>query len=123
MSIDWVRDYFMNKPGAVEERPFNEHIPVFKVGGKMFALINCYQPNRPSINLKYFKEVICDLRDSYEEIQPGYHMNKSHWNTVYLDGSLEEEFIKELIDISYGLVFGSLTVKKQKEINEVRIDK
>lgn len=118
MEIDDVRQYFLNKPGTVEETPFNIPVPVFKVGGKMFGLINCHEPDRPSINLKYPKDGIYEIRSVFEEIQPGYHMNKDNWNTVHLDGNLEEDFVKELIDISYKLVFSSLPKKKQQEIAE-----
>ncbi len=123
MRIDEVREYFLDKPGVVEEMPFNIPVPVFKLEGKIFALINCHQSDRASINLKYYKEVIESLREAYEEVKPGYHMNKSHWNTVYLDGKLEDRFIKDLIDISYELVFKTLTAKKQKEIRSIGITK
>ncbi len=116
MGINQVREYFLNKPGAVEDYPFDQSVAVFKVGGKMFALINVHEPERTSINLKYYKEENYALREVYEEIKPGYHMHKAHWNTVYLDGDLEEDFIKHLIDVSYDLVFQSLTKIKQKEI-------
>jgi len=111
-----IKEYFLSKPGVVEEKPFNVPVPVFKVGGKMFGLINIHEPDRTSINLKNYKEENVELREAYEEIVPGYHMNKAHWNTVYLDGSLEEKFITYLIDTSYDIVFKSLTKSKQKEI-------
>lgn len=117
MNIEQVREYFLSKPGVVEEQPFNIPVPVFKVGGKMFSLINIHESDRTSINLKHYKEENFELREVYEEIKPGYHMNKAHWNTVYLDGNLEEDFIKHLIDISYDIVFKSLTKSKQKEIS------
>ncbi len=116
MKIEEVRKYFLSKPNAVEEYPFNIKVPVFKVGDKMFGLINVHEPDRDSINLKNYKERNDDLRLSFEEIIPGYHMNKTHWNTVYLDGKLDNDFIRELIDISYEIVFKSLTKAKQKEI-------
>jgi predicted DNA-binding protein (MmcQ/YjbR family) len=116
MEISNARKYFLSKPGTSEEVPFNMPVPVFKVGDKMFALININEPNRPSINLKYPKEGIFELRSAFKEIQPGYHMNKDNWNTVYLDGNLKDDFIKELIDISYELVFNTLTKRKQKEL-------
>lgn len=116
MNKEKVREYFLSKPGATEEKPFNIPVPVFKVGNKMFGLINIHEPDRPSINLKHPKDKIHELRSVFKDIKPGYHMNKDNWNTVYLDGDLEEDFIKELIDISYDLVFSSLPKKKQKEI-------
>ncbi|MDK2917474.1 MAG: hypothetical protein PWQ37_207 [Candidatus Petromonas sp.] len=116
MNKEKVREYFLSKPGATEEKPFNIPVPVFKVGNKIFGLINIHEPDRPSINLKHSKDKIHELRSVFKDIKPGYHMNKDNWNTVYLDGDLEEDFIKELIDISYDLVFSSLSKKKQKEI-------
>lgn len=116
MDIDSVRKYFLSKPKASEEVPFNMPVPVFKVGDKIFGLINIHEPDRSSINLKYPKDGIHELRVAFKEIQPGYHMNKNNWNTVYLDGNLKDDFIKELIDISYELVFDALTKQKQKEI-------
>ncbi len=116
MDLEVAREYFLNKPGVIEERPFRMPVPVFKVGGKMVGFINIHEPERSSITIKYYKNRIDELRFIFKEIKPGYHMNKDNWNTVYLDGSIPEDFIKELIDISYRLVFDSLTQKKQKEI-------
>lgn len=116
MDINKVREYFLSKPGVTEEIPFNMPVPVFKVGGKMFGLINIHEPDRSSINLKYPKEKISELRFAFSDIKPGYHMNKDNWNTVYLDGILKEDFVRELIDISYELVFKALPKKKQQEI-------
>ncbi|WFD11834.1 MmcQ/YjbR family DNA-binding protein [Tepidibacter hydrothermalis] len=119
MDLQKVRKYFLSKPHTVEDIPFRIPVPVFKVADKMFGLINIHEPDRESINLKYPKDKIYDLRSAFDEIQPGYHMNKDNWNTVYLDGQLDEDFIFELIDISYDLVFKSLTKKKQKEMSEI----
>ncbi|MCT4620302.1 MAG: MmcQ/YjbR family DNA-binding protein [Marinisporobacter sp.] len=118
MNEEMVRKYFLSKFGAIEDIPFNIPVPVFKIGDKMFGLINIHEADRLSINVKYPKDKIYDLRSVFKEIKPGYHMNKDNWNTVYLDGDLEEDFIEELIDISYDLVFKSLPKKKQKEIME-----
>lgn len=117
MDKQQAREYVLSKKGAVEETPFSTPVPVFKVGGKMFALLNIHE-EKPSINLKYPKDSIEMLRGQHEAIIPGYHMSKSHWNTVYFDGSLDDGFIKELVDISYDLVFRSLTKKLQKEVSE-----
>lgn len=116
MNTQEIRDYFLSKAGAKEETPFNIAVPVFKVGEKMFGLINIHEPERKSMNLKYPKDRIHELRSLFEEVVPGYHMNKDNWNTVYYDGQLDEAFIKQLMDMSYDLVFASLTKKKQKEI-------
>lgn len=119
MDKETARKYFLSKKGTVEENPFNIPVPVFKVGNKMFGLINIHEEYRVSINLKYPKEKIYELRFAFNEIKSGYHMNKDNWNTVYLDRDLQDDFVKELIDISYELVFKSLSKKKQKEILEI----
>ena len=91
------------KPGAEETTPFGPDYLVYKVGGKMFALTS---PDEfpPRVNLKCDPERALELRDRYEAIIPGYHMNKRHWNTLILDGSLPDQLIRELIDHSYQLV-------------------
>lgn len=118
MNKEKVREYFLSKTGAIEDTPFNIPVPVFKVGNKMFGLLNIHESDRRSINVKYPKDKIHELRSIFKEIKPGYHMNKDNWNTVYLDGDLEEDLIKELIDISYDLVFNSLPKKEQKALNK-----
>lgn len=115
MTIEEVKQYFLSKKATVEEVPFKIPVPVFKVGDKIFGLINIHE-ERPSFNVKNYKEENLVLRDMIEEIVPGYHMNKVHWNTVYIDGNIRDEIIKQLIDTSYDIVFKSLTKKKQQEI-------
>jgi predicted DNA-binding protein (MmcQ/YjbR family) len=115
MNTNEVDEYFLSKLGAVKEMPFTIPVPVYKVGDKMFGLINIHE-DRPSINLKNSKEENLSLRDIFEEIIPGYHMNKDHWNTIYLDGSLADNLIKKLIDESYNIVFNSLTKSTKKKI-------
>ena len=114
MNIQEIEDYFICKHGAVQKTPFKMPVPVFMVGEKIFALINIHEEKR-SINLKYPSDSIEQLRSSFEEIQPGYHMNKGHWNTVYFEG-LEDVLVKELIDISYDLVVASLSKAKKNEL-------
>jgi predicted DNA-binding protein (MmcQ/YjbR family) len=91
------------KPGAEETTPFGPDHLVYKVGGKMFALTS---PDEfpPRVNLKCDPERALELRDRYEAIIPGYHMNKRHWNTLILDGSLPDTLVRDLIDHSYQLV-------------------
>lgn len=117
MTIDRLRNYCLNKKGATEDTPFGEDTIVFKVMGKMFALtsLDKWEAGDHSVNLKCDPERTEELRAEYESIQPGYHMNKRHWNTVDLgNGELSEELIRELIDISYNLVVKGLT-KRQRE--------
>jgi predicted DNA-binding protein (MmcQ/YjbR family) len=106
MNIEEYRDYCLEKPGVSEETPFGPDTLVFKVGGKIFALtdLNSFA----SINLKCDPEKAVELRDQFDFIKPGYHMNKKHWNTVLLESSLTNTLLKELIDHSYDLVFAGL---------------
>jgi predicted DNA-binding protein (MmcQ/YjbR family) len=106
MNIEEFRDYCISKPGVTEEFPFDENTLVFKVMGKMFALTDLVDDF--SLNLKCDPERAIELRDQYAAIQPGYHMNKAHWNTVKMDGSISESLIHELIDHSYQLVVDKL---------------
>lgn len=105
--------YLQNKPESELSYPFDPNVPVYKVCGKMFALLvpngNLTQERHPQINLKCLPEHAQELRDVFEAIKPGYHMNKRHWNTLILDGSLPENEIKRLIDHSYALVAKKLT--------------
>jgi predicted DNA-binding protein (MmcQ/YjbR family) len=102
MNIEEFREYCMSKPGVTEEFPFGENTLVFKVMGKMFALTNL--DGDWSLNLKCDPERAIELREKFPAIQPGYHMNKVHWNTVMMDGSLNKKLILELMDHSYQLV-------------------
>lgn len=112
MDLPDVIDYFLGKPGAEETTPFGPDVLVYKVGGKMFAATVPEEfPSR--INLKCDPERAEDLRDRHSAIVPGFHMNKKHWNTLYLDGSLPANLIRELIDHSYDLVVASLPKKKK----------
>ncbi|NVO08365.1 MAG: MmcQ/YjbR family DNA-binding protein [Bacteroidales bacterium] len=114
MNIEELREYCISKKGVTEGFPFDEVTLVFKVGGKMFALTNL--DGEPSVNLKCDPEKAIELREQYSAIIPGYHMSKLHWNTVYMDRSLPENLIKELIDLSYQLVLASLPKAKRNEV-------
>lgn len=105
--------YLLAKPAATVEYPFDETARVYKVAGKMFALIG--EDNDPlRINLKCDPADALALRAAHKTIIPGYHMNKKHWNTLILDGSLPEPLVFELIDHSYQLVVAKLP-KAQRE--------
>lgn len=109
MNIEDLRDYCLSKPGTIEGLPFGEQTLVFKVGGKIFLLIGLEQANR--FNAKCNPERAIELREKHPEIIPGFHMNKKHWNTIYMDGGLKPALILELIDHSYQLVLESLPKK------------
>ncbi len=105
-----LRDYCGSKPGAVEDFPFDAETLVFKVMGKLFALMGLDIPDdQPqTINLKCDPAWAEVLRQTYPAVQPGYHMNKRHWNTVTCDGTIPDSEIYEMIDQSYALVVKGL---------------
>jgi len=116
MDIESIRSYCLSKKGTEEGFPFDDTTLVIKVGGKIFILINL--ETDPSMNLKCDPDRAIELREANPAIIPGYHMNKKHWNTVVLDGSLSKKLIQEMIDHSYDLVFGSLPGKLRFEIEQ-----
>lgn len=107
MTAAQLRAHCLSFPGAEETFPFGPHASVFKVAGKMFAL--SLLRSRPlAVNLKCEPALAEQLRASYEAVQPGYHMNKRHWNTVVVDGSLDDRMIRDMVEDSYDLVVGAL---------------
>lgn len=113
MDAETIREYCISKKGTEESMPFGEDTLVFKVMGKMFLLMNL--EGDLSINLKCDPVKAISLRETYPAVLPGYHMNKTHWNTVMIDGSIPEREIHAWIDQSYDLVVISLTKIKHKE--------
>ena len=107
MTRDDVRSLCAAKPGALETHPFGPSVAVYKVGGKMFALVP-HDADPPSVNLKCDPEWSELLRKAYDAVRPGYHQNKKHWNTVVLDGSVPDDEVHELVDHSYELVLETL---------------
>ena len=104
MNIETLRDYCISKLNATESFPFGEDTLVFKVNGKIFALVNL--DGDLSINLKCDPVLAFELRERFSSVTPGYHMNKKHWNTVMLDGSVPEKEVFSWIDHSYNLIVG-----------------
>ncbi|HSZ24076.1 MAG TPA: MmcQ/YjbR family DNA-binding protein [Cytophagaceae bacterium] len=114
MNIEEYREYCLSKKEVIEELPFGPDTLVFKVKGKIFALTSL--ETFESINLKCDPEEAVALREKYEAVIPGYHMNKKHWNTIIMDGSLSDKLIKQWIDDSYKLVINALTKKEKEEL-------
>ena len=112
MNVEQYRNFCLELPGVTEGFPFDSETLVFKVMGKMFALTSI--DKFEFVNLKCDPERTALLREQYEEIKPGWHMNKVHWNSVYVNGGLDDKLIVELITHSYELVAKSLP-KKEKE--------
>jgi predicted DNA-binding protein (MmcQ/YjbR family) len=101
------REYCLGKPNTTEGMPFGETVLVFKVAGKMFALMSLDELPATA-NLKCNPDLALDLRDRYEQVRPGYHMNKKHWNTVAIDSGIPEAELRRMIDHSYDLVVQSV---------------
>lgn len=113
MTLDDVRKYCLSKKGVEEDFPFDDKILVFKVGSKMFLLTNIKSSNF-AISLKCDPILASALRGEFDAIKPGYHLNKKHWNTIEIDGSIPENKLYSFIDLSYDLVFKGLK-KAEKE--------
>lgn len=114
MDIEALRGFCLSLPYVKEDFPFDESTLVFKVGGKVFALLNI--DSFDFINLKCNPEFAVELRERYSGITPGYHMNKKHWNSVYIHSDVPEKELVDLIQHSYYLVFDSLTRKVKNEL-------
>jgi len=118
MNFDAARRYLLQRPAAVEDFPFGPDVYVFKIHRKMFAtLVDTESGAR--MNLKCDPDEALFLRDTFASVLPGYHMNKTHWNTVLLDGSIPRGEIERMIDRSYALVVRSLK-KAERVALEVR---
>lgn len=114
MNFDSIREFALSLPGAGESFPFDSETLVFKVGGKMFLLMDL--SGERGINVKCEPEKAVELREKYDTILPGYHMNKQNWNTILLNGRYGEKEIKHWIIDSYELIINSLPKKMQAEI-------
>jgi predicted DNA-binding protein (MmcQ/YjbR family) len=113
MNIEELREYCLAKKGVTESFPFDETTLVFKVAGKMFCLTDLVDDF--SINLKNDPEKNMELRERFPAVRPGYHMNKQHWNTVEVDGTISDEMLKQLVDESYELIVQKLPKKISEE--------
>ena len=115
--LEPLRAYLLTQTGAVEETPFEPEALVFKVMGKMFALI-AWQASPLRITLKCDPELALTLREQYDAVQPGYHMSKKHWNTITLDGSIPDGEVLGLIDASYKLVVKGLKKTDRQKLEQ-----
>lgn len=107
MTRDEVLDLCSSLPGAVEDYPFGDDVAVFKIGGKMFALV-LLTGDPGSVNLKCDPDWALELRAMHPAVRPGYHQNKRHWNTVELDGTVDDSELREMVSHSYELVINGL---------------
>ncbi len=113
MNIEEIREYCIAKPGVTEGFPFNDTALVFKVMGKMFALLDLSE-ERQGISLKCDPDLAIELREQYPEVTPAYHFNKQHWNGISLEGGISDHQLKKWIDHSYAMVLKSLPKPKSK---------
>ncbi len=114
MDIVEVREYCLSKKSVEEGMPFGEGVLVYKVISIIFLLIPVVKPYR--INVKCDPETAVELREKYDEVEPGYHMNKKHWNTVFLEGKIPKKELYKMIDDSYMLIVKSLLLKDRKAL-------
>ena len=112
---DDAQSSLLAKHYVTEETPFGPDVLVYKVAGKMFATLG-FEDEIGKMNLKCEPDRAIELREEYDAIIPGYHMNKKHWNTLILDGSLSVKVVTELIDHSYQLVVSGMTKKQQAKL-------
>ncbi len=118
MKCKWLDEYCLSKKGAVKEFKPEWEATLYRIGGKMFALLGADGVKKPIISLKCEPMTGQLLRSQYEDVVPGYYLNKEHWNSIFLEGAVPEEALKHMIDMSYDLVFNSLTKKMIKQILE-----
>ena len=109
MNIETLREYCISKAGVTESFPFDKDTLVFKLDNKIFLLTNL--ASTQTFNLKCEPEKTIALREEFEDVKPGFHMNKQHWNTVCYNGSLTDKMLFKLIDHSYDLIYQSLSKK------------
>ena len=115
MNIETLREYCLSKKAVTEDFPFGESTLVFRVKNKIFLLVSL-DASPLQFNAKCEPGKAVELREQYDSVQPGYHMNKKHWNTVIIDGSVSTALIKEMIDDSYDLILQSLPKKLREEL-------
>lgn len=119
MKYEWIDEYLLKKPGVTKDLQEEWNWIRYHIGGKMFAAICRDDDDKPYyITLKLDPLEGDYLRKTYEDIIPGYYMNKTHWNSVKADGEVPDDVLKDMLDKAYKTVFESLTKKKQKEILE-----
>lgn len=119
MKYNWIDEYLMSKSGVTKDLKVEWNWIRYQIGGKLFAAICLDSNNRPHyITLKLNPDEGEFLRKQYDDIIPGYYMNKVHWNSVNPDGNVPDELLKEMLDKSYTLILNSFSKKKQNEILE-----
>lgn len=116
MKYTWIDEYCLHKKGAEKEFKPEWDATLYKLKGKMFAMQGCNNERKPIITVKLEPAFGEYLRREYKDITPGYYMNKLHWNSLYLEGDVPDEVVKDMLDRSYEIIFHGLSKKLQKEI-------
>ncbi|WP_292008960.1 MmcQ/YjbR family DNA-binding protein [Chryseobacterium sp.] len=116
MKYDFIQGYCLSKKGSEEDYKKEWDTICFSVRGKIFALIGNDNTGKPIISLKHTPEQGMELRKKYKDITPGYYLNKTLWSSVFLSGNIPETALKQMLDVSYELIFNSLSKKIQNEI-------
>jgi predicted DNA-binding protein (MmcQ/YjbR family) len=115
MDAAGLRAWCLRQRGAIEDFPFGPEASVFKVGGKMFAL-SALERTPLEVSVKCEPDLAVALRDTYPAIRAGYHLNKRHWNTITLDGSLPDRLVRDLVEDSYDLVVSALPARVREQL-------
>lgn len=118
MNIEEIREYCLSKTGVTESLPFNDTALVFKVMGKMFALLDLSEEER-GLTLKCDPDLAIGLREHYSEVTPAWHFNKQHWNTVDLNGNISPVQLIKWIDHSYTLIEKNLKKKEKDALKDL----
>lgn len=118
MDVEQLREFCLGLKGSTEGFPFDSETLVFKVGGKMFCLVSL-EKSPLTFNVKCDPELAIDLREKYSGVRPGYHMSKTNWNTVVVDGSFNDRCVTEWVMQSYNLVVAALPKKLKAELDQL----
>ena len=118
MNYEWLDEYCLSKKGTIKDFKVEWNATRYLIGGKMFAMQGGDKHKKAIVTLKCDPLFTRSLREQYQHIVAGYYMNKEHWNSLYLDGDVPDDVLKQMIDMSYELVLGNLSKKVQKEIIE-----
>ncbi|MCT4611918.1 MAG: MmcQ/YjbR family DNA-binding protein [Clostridia bacterium] len=119
MNYEWFDEYCISKKGTIKDLKVEwNNATRYMVGNKIYAMVSFDNMKRPIINLKVDPIYAEMAREKYTDVIPGYHMNKKHWNTVFINGNLPDDELRFMVDMAYRLVFESLTKKMQKEIGD-----
>lgn len=117
MNIEALQEYCLTKAGVEETLPFGPDVLVYKLLGKVFLLLPL-NSEQLQFNVKCDPDLAVELREEYDCVQPGYHMNKKHWNTILVDGSVPSKKLKEWIDHSYYLILNSFPAKQREQLKK-----